>query len=324
MMGDQRGGCRNTSESCRGSRPVATWLPLLALCLALPSWGFATPGGRAGSEGYPTAATNGSTAGARGERSGKAPATVVEQSRDVTQTNDFLRVTFLPEGVNPTRLGGPNASWVFVGASAFYRPAFPVGEIVKFPGLNYEPDLNLIAMRCITSNPVMLEPTLATWPNVAEIIKADLSATYTCPPAGGLTGQARAENEVFCLARDFTDSPNATAVASIQRAVDLGVELFVVSGGDEVLRQRYGIFRAFGGLGLSIKGSGDGDQMLASEVLQQSITPEYLVRNATLAEGGCSCINVPPYAGREAALLDMDFILHGGGQGECRVVNRLD
>jgi hypothetical protein len=235
-----------------------------------------------------------------------------------------LRIIFLPEGVNPTRLGGPNAAWVFVGASTFYRPPFSVGAIVKFPGLNDQPELNLIAMRCIPSNPALLETRLATWPNVAEIIKADLGGTYTCPPPGGLSDQARAENEVFCLARDFTDSPSTTAVASIQRAVDLGVELFVVSGGDEVLRRRYGVFRAFSGLGFSVKGSGDGSPMLASEVLQRSITPEYLVRNATLAEGGCSCITVPPYLGREDSPLDMDFILREGGQGECRVVGRLE
>jgi len=61
----------------------------------------------------------------------------------------------------------------------------------------------------------------------------------------------------------------------------------------------------------------------AVEVLQRAVTPEYLMRNVTLAEGDCSCISVPPYAGREDAPLDMDFIVQRGGVGECNTVDRL-
>lgn len=323
-MVDEAVHCTKRLSNTHGSRPLATWVALLAISLALAAWGFAAAGGRAGSGDEPVIVAKGPLARGGGRGGGEAPAAFVERSRDVTRTNDFLRITFLPEGVKPTRLGGPNASWVFVGASAFYRPALPVGEIVKFPGLNYDPTQNFIAMRCIPSDPARLEPTLATWPKAADIITADLGRTYTCPPPGSASATAQAENEVYCLAKDFTDTASTTAVASVQQAVDLGAALFAVPGGDEVLRRRYGIFRAFSGLGFAVKGSGDGNPMLATDVLERSITPEYLVRNVTFADGGCSCISVPPYSGREASLLDMDFILQEGRQDECRVVNGLD
>ncbi|MFI5322829.1 MAG: hypothetical protein ACHQ6U_04700 [Thermodesulfobacteriota bacterium] len=50
---------------------------------------------------------------------------------------------------------------------------------------------------------------------------------------------------------------------------------------------------------------------------------EYLVRNATIIEGGCFCIRVPPSEGREEDPLDPDFIMKNGGFGECNIVDRL-
>jgi hypothetical protein len=51
--------------------------------------------------------------------------------------------------------------------------------------------------------------------------------------------------------------------------------------------------------------------------------PEYLLRNVTLAEAGCRCIAVPPYPGRETALLDPDQVSREGGDGYCIHVPRL-
>src|SRR2546425_845258 len=136
------------------------------------------------------------------------PAAITDQSRDVDQTNDFLRLIFLPPGVKPTTLGAPAALRVFVGASTFFRPPL----------------------------------------SVADPARAD------------------------------------------------------------VVRRRYGIFPAFSGLGFSVKGSGDGAPMLGADILRRSVVPEYLLKNVTLAAGGCRCISVPPYPGREAAPLDPEQI----------------
>ena len=317
-------GCGRVSPgSNHGSCTSAIAVLVLAMCLRSPTWGFAVGGSGIPGEAEAGPLTQDSASGGRGGDVTEAPARLMDRSRDGSLVRDFLRLTFLPSGVTPTKLGGPNATWVFVGASSFYRPALPLGELLQFPGLTYEPGLTLFAMRCLPWNPSPLEPTLATWPRVAAIIAADLGGAYSCPPPAGGSGSALAENAMYCVAKGFTDTPHATVVASLQTAADLVAALFLIPGSDQVFRRRYGIFPAFSGLGFAVKGSGDGHLMTAAEVLQQSITPEYLVRNLTLAEGACSCIGVPPYPGREIDPLDVDFIVREGGQGECRVVDRL-
>ena len=62
--------------------------------------------------------------------------------------------------------------------------------------------------------------------------------------------------------------------------------------------------------------------MSANVVLAQSVVPEYLVKNATLAQGECRCIRVEPYAGRENDPLDPDFISETGST-DCPAVSHL-
>lgn len=266
----------------------------------------------------------------------EAPAVITERSRDVEQTNDFLRLTFL--SFKPTMLGGPNAKWVFVGASVFYQPALPLKDVVRFPGLLYDAQKNLIALRCTPRDPSKLRPTLATWPNVMQIVATDpdfigkpcpATSDPTCPAAGD------AENSVYCLAREFEqkygDFKSPFAVLSLEQPVIYGAKLQSCCNDPaapkkcaDVLSGRYGIFPGFSGLGFAIKDSGDNHEAPAAEVLQRAITPEYLVKNVTLADADCSCISVPPYTGREDAPLDMDFIIQRGGVGgECNTVDRL-
>ena len=266
----------------------------------------------------------------------EAPAVITERSRDVTQTNDFVRLTFL--SFKPTKLGGPNNKWVFVGASAFYQPALPLKEVVRYPGLLYDANLNLIAMRCTPRDPSKLQPTLATWPNVMRIAATDPDFVgKPCPgttdPRCPATGDP--ENSVYCLATEyeekFGDFKSKFAVLSLEQPVVYGAKLQSCCNGDgapktcaDLLSQRYGIFPGFSGLGFAIKDSGDNHQSPATEVLQRAITPEYLVKNVTLADADCSCISVPPYDKREDAPLDMDFIIQRGGVGgECNTVDRL-
>ncbi len=251
-------------------------------------------------------------------RAAEPPAAITDQSRDVERTNDFLRIIFLPPGVKPTTLGAPAALRVFVGASTFFRPPLSVAETIEFPGLVDRASQDLIALRCVPPAPAAVEPILATWPNVLERIAADLGGQYTCPPPAGA-----AENEVYCLARGFTDEPSAVASTPLHRALTVGIAIFADPARADVVRRRYGIFPAFSGLGFSVKGSGDGAPMLGADILRRSVVPEYLLKNVTLAEAGCRCISVPSYPGRESAPLDPDQVSREGGAGTCLDVAQL-
>jgi len=247
----------------------------------------------------------------------ETPATITDRSRNMDQIDDFLRVIFLPPGVKPTTLGAPAALRVFFGASAFYRPPLSLGETLDFPGIPDRATQDLVALRCVPPAQIV-EPTLATWPNVFAMITADLGGPYTCPaPAGA------AENEVVCLARGFTDEPSPVASMPVHQALGVGVAMLADPARADVLRRRYGIFPAFSGLGFSVKGSGNGAPMLGADVLRRSVVPEYLLRNVSLAAAGCRCISVPPYPGREAAPLDPDQISREGGDGRCVDVSQL-
>jgi len=244
-------------------------------------------------------------------------AIITDRSRTVQPNDDVFRAIFLSPGAKPTVLGGPSARWVFFGATAFFRPPLSLAETVQFPGLVEEPTKDLVVLRCAPPAQAA-EPTLATWPNVFARIVADLEAKYTCPAPAG-----EAENEVYCLARGFTDEPSTIASAPVQRALGVGVAMLDDPARAEVLRRGYGIYPAFSGLGFSVKGSGDGAAMSGADVLRRSVTPEYLLRNVTLAAAGCTCISVPPYPGRETAPLDLDQVAREGGRGYCVEVPRL-
>jgi len=267
------------------------------------------------------------------------PAVVTERSRDVAQTNDFLRLVFLAAPLKPTRLGGPNARRVFVGASAFYQPALPLAEIVRFPGLLSDEQKDLFAMRCRPRDRAIAEPVLATWPNVMRILATDPElAGQSCsdPPPSSCPGPRDAEWSVYCLAREFEEKfgafKSASAVQALREPIAYGARLSSCCGDAAgagtcaaVLSRRYGIYPGFSGLGLAVKDSGDDHEATAAEVLQHAITPEYLVRNVALAEADCACIRVPSYPGRGNDLLDVEMIAQRGGVGgECNRVDRLE
>ncbi|MEW6145055.1 MAG: hypothetical protein AB1598_08580 [Thermodesulfobacteriota bacterium] len=259
------------------------------------------------------------------EGSGREPgreavAVIVEKSRDTNETNDFLRIVFLPRDVVPTQLGRPSALRVFVGASVFYEPPVSLEKTAAFLGIpvgQNERGLDLVAFRCIPGDPAAIEPSLATWPNVFTRVVDDLGGQFTCPSA-----DPSPENELLCLAEDFTNTPSEVVTKSIANAVVLGALIMTDPDLAGVLGNLYGISPAFSGLGLSVN-AGSGSALTAEEALARSVVPEYLMKNATLGEAGCFCIRVPPYEGREEDPLDMDFIMKQGGFGECNFVDRL-
>ncbi len=258
--------------------------------------------------------------GSGSEPGQESPAVIVENSRNVNETNDFLRIAFLPRNVVPTQLGRPSALRVFVGASVFYEPPVSVEKTAAFFGIpvgQNERELDLVAFRCIPGEPAALEPNLATWPRVFELLTHDLDGQFTCPP-----DVSSPENVLFCLAEDYADTPSDIIAESLANAIGLGAFIMLDPDLAGVLGSLYGISSSFSGIGFAVNGS-SGNALTAEEALVRSVVPEYLVKNATLIEGGCFCIRVPPYEGREEDPLDMDFIMKKGGFGECNFVDRL-
>lgn len=258
--------------------------------------------------------------GSGSEPGREATAVIVEKSRDINETDDFLRITFLPRDVVPTQLGRPSALRVFTGASAFYEPPVSVKKTAAFFGIpvgQSQESLDLVAFRCIPGEPAALEPSLATWPNVFARVAEDLGGQYTCPPA-----DPSPENALLCLAEGYADNPDLIVTQGIANAIGLGALIMTDPDLAGVLGNIYGISPAFSGLGLAVNG-GSGNTLTAGEALVRSVVPEYLVKNATLVDAGCFCIRVPPYEGREEDPLDPDFIMKKGGYGECNFVDRL-
>jgi hypothetical protein len=98
------------------------------------------------------------------------------------------------------------------------------------------------------------------------------------------------------------------------------------TSGANVLYDLYGIGYGFSGLGFSVKGSylsGSNVALTSGEALAQSVVPEYLVKNVTLAEGGCRCIRVKPYPGRDEEFMNWNLVFWMGSEDSCTVLNRV-
>jgi len=249
----------------------------------------------------------------------EAPATITDRSRDATDTADFLRLLFVPSGVVPDRLGLPAALRVFATAAPFFEPALAAAVTADYPGLVYRADQDLVALRCSPPTDGGIDPVLASWPQTLKAIVADLGGSYSCPPAEGSP-----ENEVYCIASEYVDTADTVVSATIGRALAVGMLLFETPERADVVRRRFGMYPAFSGLGFAVKGTGDGAAITAEAALRRSVVPEYLLRNATLADAGCYCLIVPPYDGRDAAPLDPAFVAQAGGFGSCKSVPRLE
>ncbi|MCL4243950.1 MAG: hypothetical protein KJ002_02300 [Candidatus Dadabacteria bacterium] len=258
--------------------------------------------------------------GGGGKNHGEPVAAVVERSRDVGQTNDFLRLIFLPADVTPTTLGRPDALRVFVSVASYFEPPLSLFETAGFFGIpvsEAQRQMDLVALRCLPEDPSVIQPSLATWPRVFELLTSDLGGEFICPP-----GPDSPANELYCLAAGFEDVPGEDVSEIIENAIGLGAAIMSDPAPSAALRQVYGIDQSFSGLGFSVNASA-GNEMTAARALEASVVTEYLVKNATFEEAGCFCMRVPPYEGREDDPLDADFIVSRGGFGECKTVDRL-
>jgi hypothetical protein len=256
---------------------------------------------------------------------GAALAPPVVQAGAVRETlpNDYLRVSFLPAGVAVTSLSRPGALRAFVTATPLFTPPLKLTDLPAYSGLVNNDKSDLVAMRCRPPSPEAVDALLATWPNVFLAIERDVPA----PPAACASAPAEVATQAACYARGYTDLPGSSVPTSLARTFNYAGAIFDADHSALAgwLKDKYGIFPAFSGMGYSVKDSYnlDTEPMTAEQILVKSISPEYILKNVPLAVAGCRCIRVPPYAGRSGDRLDPDFIAKTGGDGTCIQVERL-
>jgi hypothetical protein len=237
--------------------------------------------------------------------------------------NDYLRVSFLPASVPVTSLSRPGALRAFATATPLFAPAMRLADLPAYSGLVNNDDNVLVAMRCRPARAETVDAVLATWPNVFAAIVRDVPVSADdCAAAPAATAVQAA-----CYAKGFKDTAGTVVPTSLASTFGYAAVLFDTSHGSiaKWLKDNYGIFPAFSGIGFSVKDSYnlDTQPMTSQQILVKSISSEYILKNVSLAEAGCRCIRVPPYSGRSNDRLDPDFILQAGGDGACTQVDRL-
>ena len=237
--------------------------------------------------------------------------------------NDYLRVSFLPASVPVTSLSRPGALRAFATATPLYSPPLKVADLPAYSGLVNNDDNVLVAMRCRPEHPGTVDALLATWPNVFLAIQRDLQlAPDAC--VGAPTDPA---TQAACYARGFNDPPSTSVPTSLANTFSYAGALFDANHTAlaKWLKDNYGIFPAFSGIGYSVKDSYnlDTQPMTSRQILVMSVSSEYILKNVSLTAASCRCISVAPYPGRSSDRLDPEFIARAGGDGVCVHVDRL-
>ena len=250
------------------------------------------------------------------------PVTVAGIVREAVP-NDYLRVSFLPAGVPVTSLSRPSALRAFVTATQLFTPPLKLADLPAYSGLVNNDANVLVAMRCRPPRPEAVEALLATWPNVFLAIQRDVpldSGSCTAAPANPSV-------QIACYAKAFNDLPATSVPTSLAGTFNYAAVLFDANHAAlaKWLKDSYGIFPAFSGMGYSVKDSYnlDAQPMTSQQILVKSISSEYILKNVSLADAGCRCIAVPPYPGRSSDTLDPDLIARAGGDGACKQVQTL-
>ena len=270
-----------------------------------------------------TAVPNG-LAQADGKKPAKDPARITDGLREETP-NDFLRVTFVSAGTNVTTLARPGAQRAFATATAFYLPPLPLKEFPLYSGLVNDDTKTLVALRCRAPHPETLDATLATWPNLFHAIERDVHRDPA--ECSSVSNTSEPELQAFCFAHAYMDQAGSIVPRTLAATFDYAAVAFDAQHTQLAswLRSQYGVFPAFSGLGFSVKDSYylDTQPMSSAQLLIKSVSPEYVLKNVSLKEAGCSCISVAPYPGRAEDRLDPKFIVKAGGDGECKTVKSL-
>ena len=270
-----------------------------------------------------------------------SPATVADHTRTsdaatgFAAINDFERIIYVAPTTSVTSIGRNNnvMKRAFMSATIYYEPAMPVQDVVRYVGSDINPAYDLVAMRRRPRDPTKTAARLATWPNVFKALVDDLGYSSTaCPAAPGDT----VDKKVYCAAFSFSDQSNTQAPLTLAAMMHAGVALWQLTGGAfpptgstsgaNVLYDLYGIGYAFSGLGFSVKDSylsGHNVPLTSAQALAQSVVPEYLVMNVTLADGGCRCIRVKPYSNRDERFIDWNRVFEMGSEDSCTALNHL-
>ncbi len=252
-----------------------------------------------------------------------APVVVSDKVRE-TLPNDYLRVTFVPASVTVTTLSRPGSLRAFATATPLYSPPLKLADFPTYSGLiNNDTDV-LVAMRCRPRHPETVDAVLATWPNVFLAIQRDVPLN----PNDCSAQPTDPSTQVSCFAHDFSDPPSATVPTALSHTFSYAATLYDGSHATlaQWLQSNYGIYPAFAGTGYSVKDSyflSSSNPMTSQQILVKSVSSEYILKNVALADGGCTCISVPPYRGRSKDRLDPDFIALFGGYGICATVDKL-
>ncbi len=249
----------------------------------------------------------------------QAVALTSEQTRQPAY-NDFLRLIFA--NIAPaTNLGGPNAYRVSLGATAFYNPPITNPQIATFSGLPVNSTVPLFAMRCIPPPNSAAAPAIAFWPNLISAMLTDYEAN---PPAAGSADEA-----ILTIAQGFSDISSPVATESLSNALSTGEQFFesYPKGGPEEISaadmqaqmsRRFGTSVGFTGLGYAAAGTQTSPSFDSTQVLQSIVIPDFILKNVTLAEAGCHCVELAPtIPNRDQRKLDPDFIIREGGDGSC-------
>ncbi|HWF04283.1 MAG TPA: hypothetical protein VHA06_11375 [Candidatus Angelobacter sp.] len=251
----------------------------------------------------------------------QAPVIVFNSVRE-SLPGDYLRVSFLPAGVAVTSLSRPGALRAFTTATVLYLPPLKLAEMPYYSGLANNDQNTLVAMRCRPTNPETVDAVLATWPNIFSAVQRDVPL-----PPGACDAPKDTATQMACYAKGFTDHAVTKVPPALAHTLSYAAMLY---DNDHIplaqwLQNNYGIYPAFSGLGYSVKDSYslDSQPMTSQQMLVNSISSEYVLKNVSLADAGCRCISVAPYAGRSNDLIDPDFIAKAGGDGTCKTVDRL-
>jgi len=253
------------------------------------------------------------------------PHTPVATGGSVRETlpNDYMRVSFLPAGVKVTSLSRPGALRAFATATPLYSPALKLSDLPAYSGLVNNDGNVLVAMRCRPANPEVVDALLATWPNVFLAIQRDVHLE----PGACASAPASVAIQAACYAKGFSDPPATSVPTSLAGTFSYAGVLFDSNHTALArwLKDNYGIFPAFSGMGYSVKDSYslDTQPMTSQQILVKSISSEFILKNVSLAAAGCRCIAVPPYPGRASDKLDPEFIARVGGDGSCIQVDTL-
>jgi hypothetical protein len=266
----------------------------------------------------------------------KTVAGVVEASRG-KGVDDFLRAVWVSPGTAVTHLGRDDQYVknlrAFFTATSFVRPSVSVDQYVSLVGNVFQTQRDLVLMRCRPSSTQRqsLDPILASWPNVFDAIVADFAGTYSCPPV-----PTDGDNLIYCAALDYqTNYGNVTQTVfpvGLQDMLDIAGPLENDVTAASALKTNYGIYPQFTGLGFTVDTSGSTPSMTGATMLRYSVVPEYLLKNLSLADAGCRCIQVPTYGNRKhpdlrhRAPVDPNYVWRRGrlaADGACRQIERL-